>query len=154
MSQAPSDRWDPDDLTRVLRAIDESGLIEVEIEYGQLRLRVRKDGADDRFARDQTQQSESQPEVKSADLANLSGQRIEVRAPMLGVFYRAPEPGAPPFVQVGQTVGAKDTVGLIEVMKLFNQVPAGVDGRIVDIRVQDAAFVEHGQVLIVIETHA
>jgi len=119
-----------------------------------LRLRVRKDGADDRFAHDQTRQSEPQPDVKSADLANLSGQRIEVRAPMLGVFYRSPEPGAPPFVQVGQTVAAKDTIGLIEVMKLFNQVPAGVHGRIVDIRVQDAAFVEHGQVLIVIETQA
>jgi biotin carboxyl carrier protein len=78
--------------------------------------------------------------------------RVEVRAPMLGVFYRASQPGAPPFVQLGQTVGANDTIGLIEVMKLFNQVSAGVEGRVVEIVVEDGAFVEHGQVVLIVET--
>lgn len=154
MSHTPIDTLDADELERVLRAIDESKLVEVEIEWGGLRLHVRKEGAGDSLSRARAHQPEPPAEATHAGAQNVSGRRIEVRAPMLGVFYRAPEPGAPPFVELGQVVGAKDTVGLIEVMKLFNQVPAAVEGRIVDIAVQDAAFVEHGQVLMVIETTA
>lgn len=69
---------------------------------------------------------------------------------MVGTFYRSPEPGAPPFVVVGQTVEPDSTVCIIEVMKLMNSIPAGTLGRVIDIVVDDAAPVESGQSLIVL----
>jgi acetyl-CoA carboxylase biotin carboxyl carrier protein len=69
---------------------------------------------------------------------------------MLGVFYRAPAPGEKPFVEVGQRVRADDTVCLIEVMKLFNSIRAGVDGEVVEILVENGGLVEFDQALIFI----
>jgi acetyl-CoA carboxylase biotin carboxyl carrier protein len=74
-----------------------------------------------------------------------------VRAPLLGVFYRCPSPGAPAFVNEGDVVGADDTVALIEVMKLFSSVTAGVQGRVVRIVAKNGEMVEHGQTLMLIE---
>lgn len=74
-----------------------------------------------------------------------------IKAPMLGTFYRALEPGAPPCVEVGDVVGPEDTVGLIEVMKLFSTVTAGVRGCVVEILAENAALVEFDQPLIRIE---
>ena len=74
-----------------------------------------------------------------------------VKAPMVGTFYRAPAPGAPPFVAVGARVEPDATVCIIEVMKLMNSIRAGVRGTVREIRVEDAQPVEFGQVLIVIE---
>lgn len=70
-----------------------------------------------------------------------------VSAPFVGVFYRRPSPDQPPFVEVGDRVKADDTVCLIEVMKLFNSIRAGVDGVVTAIEVEDATLVEYGQVL-------
>lgn len=75
-----------------------------------------------------------------------------VRAPMLGTFYRAPAPGKTPYVQLGDVVDEDDIIGLIEVMKLFTQIPAGVAGRVVEIVAQDANLVEYGQPLVLIES--
>lgn len=74
-----------------------------------------------------------------------------IKAPMLGTFYRALEPGAPPCVEVGDVVGPEDTIGLIEVMKLFSTVTAGVHGRVVEILVENSVLVEFDQPLIRIE---
>lgn len=76
---------------------------------------------------------------------------VAVRAPNLGTFYRAPKPGAPPYVEIGQQVGADTEVCLIEVMKLFTSVRAGVSGVVRQLVVQDAEMVEHEQVLMYIE---
>jgi len=72
---------------------------------------------------------------------------VAIVAPMMGRFYAKPEPGAAPFVSVGAKVSADSTVGLIEVMKVFTAVRAGVDGVITEICVQDAEFIEYGHVL-------
>jgi len=71
---------------------------------------------------------------------------------MLGTFYRAPAPGDPPFVELGKRVRADDTVCLIEVMKLFSSINAGVDGVVMRILVENGTMVEFGQMLIVIAT--
>jgi acetyl-CoA carboxylase biotin carboxyl carrier protein len=70
---------------------------------------------------------------------------------MLGTFYRAPKPDAPPFVEVGQLVTKEDVVCIIEVMKLFNMVRAGVRGRIAKICAENAQLVEYKQVLFLLE---
>ena len=72
---------------------------------------------------------------------------LTIVAPLVGRFYLQPEPGAPPFVTVGSEVSDDTTVGLIEVMKTFNAVHAGVTGTITEICAQDTALVEYGQIL-------
>ena len=74
-----------------------------------------------------------------------------MRAPNLGTFYRAPKPGAAPYVTVGQTVDADTEVCLIEVMKLFTSVLAGVEGTVRKVLVEDAELVEYDQPLFLIE---
>jgi acetyl-CoA carboxylase biotin carboxyl carrier protein len=76
---------------------------------------------------------------------------VAVRAPNLGTFYRAPKPGAEPYVAVGQRVDATTEVCLIEVMKLFTSVPAGVAGIVRDALVKDSELVEFDQPLFLIE---
>jgi acetyl-CoA carboxylase biotin carboxyl carrier protein len=72
---------------------------------------------------------------------------VAITAPMLGRFYGQPEPGAPPFVSVGSEVTEQTTVAIIEVMKTFNAIPAGLCGVITEICAKDTQFVEFGQVL-------
>jgi acetyl-CoA carboxylase biotin carboxyl carrier protein len=75
---------------------------------------------------------------------------VLVRAPMVGTFYRAPAPGAAPFIEVGQHVDPDTTVCLIEVMKLMNSIAAEARGVVAEILVENGARVEHGDVLMVI----
>jgi acetyl-CoA carboxylase biotin carboxyl carrier protein len=83
--------------------------------------------------------------------AAYSAGAILIKSPMVGTFYRAPEPGAAPFVEVGQQVEASATVCVIEVMKLINSIPAGQPGVVIDVLVQDGEPVEFGQLLMVID---
>lgn len=71
-----------------------------------------------------------------------------VPAPLLGTFYRAPKPGAPPFVEIGAQVAEDTIVGIIEVMKLMNTVRAGVRGKVIQILARDGALVEYGETLL------
>ena len=87
---------------------------------------------------------------RGAPLAYPEG-AILIKSPMVGSFYRAPEPGARPFVEVGQQVEMDTVVCIIEVMKLMNSVPAGASGVVTHILVEDGGPVEFGQVLVVIE---
>jgi acetyl-CoA carboxylase biotin carboxyl carrier protein len=81
---------------------------------------------------------------------SLAEGEIAIRAPMLGTFYRASAPGQPRFVEAGQHVKADDTLCLIEVMKLFNSVRAGVDGVVRSILAENGSLVEYNQILFVI----
>ena len=76
---------------------------------------------------------------------------VGVECPMTGAFYRAPAPDAPPFVEVGGRVSADDTVCIVDVMKLFNSIPAGVAGTVVEICAENEARVEAGQPLMWID---
>ncbi len=76
---------------------------------------------------------------------------LPIKAPVLGTFYATPKPGAPPFVRLGQLVAEDDVVCLIEVMKLFNTVKAGIRGQIVKICVEQAQMVEFQQTLFLVE---
>lgn len=74
-----------------------------------------------------------------------------VKSPMIGTFYRSPEPGAPPFVNVGDRVKKGDVICLIEVMKLINSITAEHDGTVTEIFVENASPVEFGQALMAID---
>ena len=87
---------------------------------------------------------------RSAPLAFPAGSLL-VKSPMVGTFYRAPEPGAHAFTEVGARVTAESLVGIVEVMKLMNSIPAGQAGVVTHILVEDGEPVQYGQVLVVIE---
>jgi acetyl-CoA carboxylase biotin carboxyl carrier protein len=130
-----------DDIREILRLIDESDVEELRIETGDLSLYVRRGGP------------ETSPLPAPAESA-APGPLHTVSAPMLGTFYRASGPGAPPFVDVGARVEPDTVVCLIEVMKMMNAVPAGVSGTIVEVCVENAQLVEYGMQLFEIRPDA
>ncbi|HTW22324.1 MAG TPA: acetyl-CoA carboxylase biotin carboxyl carrier protein [Candidatus Baltobacteraceae bacterium] len=89
----------------------------------------------------------AQPVARKTRAASEVG-LAEVASPLLGIFYRAPKPGEPPFVEVGSKVKEDTVVGIIEVMKLMNSVHAGVKGEVVEILAENAALVEYGEALL------
>jgi acetyl-CoA carboxylase biotin carboxyl carrier protein len=93
------------------------------------------------------------PAVTAHDVVIPAGM-VAVRAPNLGTFYRAPKPGAPPYVELGQKITADTEVCLIEVMKLFTPVKAGIDGTVREICASDGQMVEYEQVLVIVEPAA
>jgi acetyl-CoA carboxylase biotin carboxyl carrier protein len=153
-----------EDVEKILKLIDGSSLEELHIELGEFKLVVRKsaarDGGPEAPSPPGREESPASPApatgagpVARADTPEVtaSAQEVAVKAPMVGIFYRAPSPGAPPFVEVGSLVEEDDTVCIIEVMKLMTSLRAGCRGRVAAIRVDNAALVEFGQTLMVIE---
>lgn len=96
---------------------------------------------------DQLSQSEPTPEPTGKEIP--SGHTMT--SPMVGTFYRAPSPGAKPFVEVGQSVEVGDTLCIIEAMKMLNQIEADKTGKLVGILVENGQPIEYGQSLFVIE---
>ena len=78
----------------------------------------------------------------------FDGELVAVRAPLPGTFYRAPRPGAAPFVEVGSRVDRDSVVGIVETMKLMNSVSAGVDGTVAEICLGNAEFAANGATLL------
>jgi acetyl-CoA carboxylase biotin carboxyl carrier protein len=155
-----------DDVLQILKLIDESHFDYFQLEVGDLKITVSKGepiplaGATPvnaapppasvtaPVAKAATQAPSPQP---SANPAAIPEGMAAITAPLLGTFYVAPEPGAPPFVKVGQIITEDTTVGLIEVMKVFNSVRAGVKGTIVEVVAQNGQFVEFGQTLFIVK---
>lgn len=86
----------------------------------------------------------------SASTNELAADEVLIKAPMVGIYYACPKPGAPAFVSVGDTVSANTVLCIVEVMKLMNNVEAQVDGTVVRILVADNQAVEYGQPLMVV----
>jgi acetyl-CoA carboxylase biotin carboxyl carrier protein len=87
-------------------------------------------------------------DVTSGEGDDGDGELVAVRAPLPGTFYRAPRPGAAPFVEVGSRVGADTVIGIVETMKLMNSVPAGVAGVVAEFCVANAEFAAQGAALL------
>jgi acetyl-CoA carboxylase biotin carboxyl carrier protein len=90
---------------------------------------------------------EPMPRVTTVQGENL----VHITSPMVGVFYRSPTPGAPAFVEVGSEVEVGQTVGLVEAMKVFNEIVSEVEGRVVAIPAQNEQLVQVGETLVIIE---
>lgn len=87
--------------------------------------------------------------------ASAESSRLQVvKSPMVGTFYVASSPESPPFVKVGDRIGAEQTVCIIEAMKVFNEIPSGISGQVVAILVENGAPVEFGQPLVKIDPGA
>lgn len=90
-------------------------------------------------------------EPKADAAAAGSGNGVEVKSPMVGTFYASPKPGADPFVKVGDTVEVGQVLGIVEVMKLMNNIEAKTAGTVTEILAENEDAVEHGQTLMIIE---
>jgi acetyl-CoA carboxylase biotin carboxyl carrier protein len=162
------------EIAEILKVIDASDCDEIVLELEGVRLVVRRRGgarveelsgispASDpppQGARARTDKPETGGEAGEPEETAEASSRvetradgcIEIRAPMVGTFYRSPSPDEPPFVEVGDRVERGTALCLIEVMKLFTTVESTLDGRVVAIPVEDATLVEFGQTLFVIE---
>ena len=132
-----------DDVREILRLIDDSELSELRVETEGLSLHVVRGGP----APPPEPEPHDEEQGPAAAVVGGDADGTTIESPMLGVFYRAPSPGAPPFVDVGTRVEPDSIVCLIEVMKMMNSIRAGVSGTIAEILVENADLVEEGQPL-------
>ena len=148
--------FDPDAIRALAAVLNETGLTEIEIEGKEGRIRVARAPAPVVATAAVAVPAEAPPVASTAatpvatvpDEASHPG---AVVSPMVGVAYLAPEPGAAPFVTVGQSVAAGQTLLLIEAMKTFNQIRAPKAGTVARILVANSTPVEYGEVLLILE---
>jgi acetyl-CoA carboxylase biotin carboxyl carrier protein len=148
-------------LVRELAAIiNESGLSEIEVEHGELRLRIARTLTAAPVshvvhaaapAAAPIAASAPPPAAAPAPASDAASHPGAVPSPMVGTAYLSPEPGAATFIKVGDTVSAGQTLMVVEAMKTFNPIPAPRAGKIIAILVTDAQPVEFGEPLVIIE---
>ena len=148
---------DHEQLHRLLEALGESDIQEFRLEGDDFRLEIRRNlpaqavmapvmpapVAAAAPAPVASAEPAAAPPASTATRSDL----LEVTAPMVGTFYRAPAPGEPAFVEVGSRINVGQTVCILEAMKLMNEIEAEVSGQVVEILVQNAEPVEYGQPL-------
>ncbi|MGE3143732.1 MAG: acetyl-CoA carboxylase biotin carboxyl carrier protein [Hyphomonadaceae bacterium] len=149
------------DLVRELAAIlSETGLTEIEVEHGELKLRLAKTvtyaSAPAAAYFPPAAPAHAPAPALSAPIAPAptDDRRTDpgaVLSPMVGTAYLSPEPGAQPFIRVGDTVSEGQTLMVVEAMKTFNPIPAPRAGKIKEIIVSDAQPVEYGEALVILE---
>jgi len=147
---------DEEAIRRLAGLLDETGLAEIEIAEGESRLRVARPQAPAMMVAAPSASSARAAAASPAEPARPepaldAAHPGAVVSPMVGVAYLAPEPGAPPFVKVGDTVTQGQTLLLIEAMKTFNQIKAPKAGTVSRILVENGAPVEYGEVLMLID---
>jgi oxaloacetate decarboxylase alpha subunit len=138
-------------IRELVRIVQESGVGELSIEEAGMRVSVRRseDRAPDTVTDSVSLTAPTEPEP--TPVSPPSDGAVRVEAPMVGTFYRAPQPGAPPFVQEGDTVARGQTLCILEAMKLMNEVKAEVEGTVRSINVENGDSVEYGQLLFELE---
>ena len=135
-------------IRELVKIVQESGVGEIEIEDEGMRVSVRR--ADDPGAFPFSPAVETDAQAPTPERRATDGV-VRVESPMVGVFYRAPNPGAPAFVDVGETVVPGQTLCVLEAMKLFNELKAETTGSVRAIHVENAQPVEFGQLLFEID---
>ena len=138
-------------LEELVKFMEENDLCELEIEEEGRKIKLKKYtptiseiNLSQEKKESTSSEATSQKETKKENL-------IEMKSPMVGTFYRAPSPGAKPFVEEGDIINPGDVVCIIEAMKLMNEIKSECKGKIVEILVENGDPVEFGQVLFLIE---
>ena len=144
--------FDPDAIRALAAVLAETGLTEIEIQEKDSRIRVvRATTAPAPVALAPLALAAAPASPVPAPPPDEASHPGAVTSPMVGVAYLSPEPGSPPFVTVGQTVTAGQTLLLIEAMKTFNQIKAHKAGTVARILVANSTPVEYGEVLMILE---
>lgn len=158
------------EIKEMINLMNDNNLTELEVEKDGLRLRLKKGPSGEISMEDLRSKMAltipAPPQVKSdstasvpapAGPANIQDKKVgskgtaEIKAPMVGTFYRAPSPESPAFAEISQTIEVGQVICIIEAMKLMNEIKSEIRGKIVDILVNNADPVEFGQPLFLIE---
>jgi acetyl-CoA carboxylase biotin carboxyl carrier protein len=142
---------DEDAVRTLARLLDETRLTEIEIEQHGLRIRIARQAGVSYAVPPVMEAPRAIPTPAPAGAIDPSKHPGVVVSPMVGTAYRAPEPGAKPFCDVGSVVKTGDTLLIVEAMKTLNQIPAPKSGTVVQILFDDAQPVEFGEPLMIIE---
>ena len=142
---------------KLMELLEQSGMAEIEIKEGEESVKISRFGNMPLMTPAVSHQPAAivtPSQVESTTTAADKGSEVSgnlISSPIVGTYYSAPSPSAKPFVTVGQHVNQGDTVGIIEAMKIMNQIEADHSGTVVKILVKDGEAVEFGQALIVIQ---
>jgi len=164
---APKSGVDAELVRDLAKVLDDTGLTEIEVEYGELRLRLARTLTMSPPPPAHTHVVHSAPapsptalappaapapsQPTAAPAADTASHPGAVPSPMVGTCYLSPEPGAPAFIKIGDTVNAGQTLMVVEAMKTFNPIPAPRAGKVTAILVSDAQPVEYGEPLVILE---
>lgn len=153
-----------EEIRRLVKIVEESGIAELEISGWGKTIKITKNITANstsaaHLALAQTVQAapqQSQPEAEKipepVEEKPAAGKNtVEIKSPMVGTFYRAPSPEIEPYVEVGKVIKKGQVLCIIEAMKLMNEIESEVDGRIVEILIENSQPVEYNQPLFVIE---
>lgn len=158
------------EIQNLIKFVAKSGASEVKLEMGDVKITIKTGSGKSETTIIQQPSQVSVPVVaapaeaaapapaqpaqdkgEEAPKADDTSKYIEIKSPIIGTLYRKPSPDKPPFVKVGDTIAAGDTVCIIEAMKLFNEVESEVSGKIVKVLVEDSSPVEFDQPLFLID---
>jgi acetyl-CoA carboxylase biotin carboxyl carrier protein len=160
------ERLDLEEIRAIIHLAEEADIAELVVEGPHLKVHVKKTAAAAPVSAGPTQlpaaagAAPGGPTAASLDGAGTLNPRpadeaaspyVPIVAPMVGTFYRAPKPDAPPFVSEGEVVQTGQTVCVLEAMKMFNEIPSEVAGRIVRVLAENGAPVEYGQPLFLVD---
>jgi len=146
------------EIKEMIALMNENSLLELEVEKDGMRIRLKKTGSEVQgysgpVMIHQEKISEQPISREAAEVAapSLKVNSVEIKAPMVGTFYRAPSPETPPYVEIGQTLEAGQVICIIEAMKLMNEIKSEIKGKIIEVLVDNAEPVEFGQPMFLIE---
>lgn len=160
----PTSNQDIFDVRRIRRLVElmkEHELSEIDLREGETRIQLRR-GSEPVISVPAARVAAPAPVAPAASEAPpaVAAARVDeayvaiIKSPMVGTFYTAPDPDSPPYVKVGDHVGRETTVCIVEAMKVFNQIPAEVSGKIMTVLVENGQSVEFGQPLYKVDTRA
>ena len=145
------------DLKGIISLMQRTDLTELEIEVQDLKLRLARPNANSQASLTQIPVAHLPPTPAATEKLNPN-ENLQAKdnhnlfkSPMVGTFYLASSPDSPPFAKVGDRIGPEKTVCIVEAMKVFNEIPAGVSGQVVAILVENGAPIEFGQPLIKVD---
>ncbi len=163
-SASSQDIFDVRKIRRLVELMKEHDLSEIDLQQGEVRIQLRRAGlavppmmtvAPVVAAPVSAGSPASEGHVPPAQAVKAAADNaVVIKSPMVGTFYSAPDPESPSFVKVGDHVGPETTVCIVEAMKVFNQIPAELSGRIVAVLAENGAPVEFGQPLFKVDTQS
>jgi acetyl-CoA carboxylase biotin carboxyl carrier protein len=145
------------EIKELVNLMNENGLMELEVEKEGMRIRLKKttsqaEGSNGQVIIEKERIPETQRAAEAAPQAEkAAANSVEIKAPMVGTFYRAPSPEAAPYVESGQVIETGQVICIIEAMKLMNEIKSEIKGKIVAVLVDNAEPVEFGQSMFLIE---
>ena len=157
-AQTRADIFDVKKVRQLIELMKEHDLNELDLRQADNRVRIRRGGEVVTYSAPAVAAApapSAAPVAAAAGVPSAADSRmLVIKSPMVGTFYRASGPYALPFVKVGDRIGPEKTVCVIEAMKVFNEIPAGVSGQVVAILVDNGGAVEFGQPLIKVDPEA